>query len=54
MSEKDRIDLHGRSQGDFHIPAELIHSWKDLNEPFGIKDSYSRFIYANPAYLDLQ
>ncbi|MFQ6247234.1 helix-turn-helix transcriptional regulator [Yersinia enterocolitica] len=53
MSEKDRIDLHGRSQGDFHIPAELIHSWKDLNEPFGIKDSYSRFIYANPAYLEL-
>ncbi|MBX9475233.1 PAS domain-containing protein [Yersinia enterocolitica] len=53
MSEKDRIDLHGRSQGDFHIPVELIHSWKDLNEPFGIKDSYSRFIYANPAYLEL-
>ncbi|EKN5999202.1 helix-turn-helix transcriptional regulator [Yersinia enterocolitica] len=53
MSEKDRIDLHGRSQGDFHAPIELIHSWKYLNEPFGIKDSYSRFIYANPAYLEL-
>lgn len=53
MSEKDRIDLRGRSQGDFHAPIELIHSWKHLNEPFGIKDRHSRFIYANPAYLEL-
>jgi DNA-binding CsgD family transcriptional regulator len=53
MTVRHGTDLHVRSQGTVHVPDALIHCWEKLNEPCGVKDLHSRFVYANPAYLDL-
>jgi DNA-binding CsgD family transcriptional regulator len=36
------------------IPVEFIKYWDSLKCPFGIKDTKSRFVYANPVYKVMQ
>lgn len=35
------------------IPAMFINTWENLDEPYGVKDLQSRFVYANQAYYRL-
>lgn len=53
MPNRDDTDPRGGSQGTVRIPPALIFCWEQLNEPCGVKDLQSRFVYANQAYLDL-
>lgn len=47
MTAIDGTDLLCRSQEIGNIPAQLIFLWEQLNEPYGVKDLNSHFIYAN-------
>lgn len=38
---------------DVHVPRELIVLWDKLDEPWGVKDSQSCFVYANKGLHDL-
>lgn len=42
-----------QSKYDITIPISLIFCWEQLNEPCGVKNLRSQFVYANPAYLKL-
>ena len=42
-----------QSKYDVTIPISLIFCWEQLNEPCGVKNLRSQFVYANPAYLKL-
>ncbi|MEZ2603984.1 helix-turn-helix transcriptional regulator [Kluyvera intermedia] len=53
MTTIDGTALLCRSQEIGNIPAQLIFLWEQLNEPYGVKDLNSHFIYANRAYLNL-
>jgi len=35
------------------IPAMFINTWENLDEPYGVKDLQSQFVYANQAYSRL-
>lgn len=37
----------------FEIAPQFISMWESSNEPWGVKDKTSHYVYANKAYLDL-
>ena len=53
MTASHATDLLCRSQGAIPISPEFFHLFEQLNEPWGMKDLESRFIYANAAYIEL-
>ena len=58
MAAQDRIDLFLRSQENSsnnlpHVEVSRLYFYESSSDPWGIKDTRSRYIYVNAAYLEL-